>query len=113
VVDTSKNVQLLVRLSGKLAAVYHVNQVQHHEGLEQQSVVLHAVGRLSVDSKIGRDQVVTDIEDCGASVQKHNHNDELIKYLSGDGTPHNGADAAVVLPSSVLRELSRVRGFSG
>lgn len=94
--------------------IEHVEDVHHHEGLEQQGIVLHAVSsftRLDV-SELAMDQVVLDAEDSGAKVQKSKHHDPLVNDLGENCSHHNGRDDVVLLHDSFLAALSWVRSFS-
>ena len=109
---TAENVEFFLFLGRELAAVNHVEQVDHHESLEQQGVVEHAVGRLTGrSSEFSRDQVVANVEHSRACIQHNNHHDELVDNLGKDGAPHNRGNEAVFLLDAVGREIL-FRSFS-
>ena len=61
--DALKYVELWVIFFSKLSAIEHVEEIHHHEGLEEEGVMKHVVGWVLVFViEWGLDQVVADSE---------------------------------------------------
>lgn len=93
----------------KLSAVEHVEESHHHEGLEHQGVVLHAVGwdSLSVNFVVEGlvQQVVLDSEHGWSSEEHDKHHEGLVEELTCNSSPHERSEDLVTLLDALSSEF--------
>jgi hypothetical protein len=110
--DALKYVELWVIFLTKLSAIEHIEEIHHHEGLEEEGVMKHVVGWVLVFViEWGLDQVVADSEHPWSSKEQDEHHNGLIECLRSHSSPHEWGQNLVILLDALSSKFFWVWGF--
>jgi len=112
--ESFEHVEFSFFLAFQLSAVPHVEQVHHHEGLEEEGVVHESVGGglVLIGVVVWRgDKVVSNSEHGGSSEEEDEHDNSLVEELGRDGSPHVWGEDLIVLLDTLGSQLCFVWCF--